>query len=133
MNSLKVQLAVVKPDDSKFGIVIGQIKIDADVSKKPLAELFYSNDGTIRFGVSQIPDVSSLKMHEVGNVAVGVEFEYELKYQGGKLSVKIGDDEQRFVSTGKIDSPMSYLKAGNYNQGDSPSEMRFYKIDVRHE
>ncbi|KAF2031037.1 alginate lyase 2 [Setomelanomma holmii] len=131
-NSLTVQLAVTKPDDSKYGTVIGQVKIDGDVSTKPLAELFYAQDGTVRIGVSQIPDVSSLKMTEVGHVSVGQTFEYVLKYEGGKLSVKIAGGEEQIMSTGDIDSPKSYFKVGNYNQGDSPSEVRIYKIDVQH-
>lgn len=131
-NSLKVTLAVKKPDDSKYGTVIGQVKVDDDVSKKPLAELFYAQDGAIRIGVSQIPDVSSLKMSDAGHVAVGKKFSYELKYQGCKLSIKIDGGNEKVMSTGSIDCPKSYFKAGNYNQGDSPSEVRFYSIGVQH-
>tara|TARA_R110002003_G_scaffold104_31_gene8472 strand:- start:6072 stop:6893 length:822 start_codon:yes stop_codon:yes gene_type:complete len=131
-NRLTVQLLVPKPDDSKYGTVIGQVKIDGNISTKPLAELFYAKDGTLRIGVSQIPDVSSLKMTEIGHVDVGETFEYELKYEGGKFSVRIADGEEQVMSTGDIDSPKSYFKVGNYNQGDSPSEVRIYKIDVQH-
>ncbi|OAL01304.1 alginate lyase 2 [Phaeosphaeriaceae sp. SRC1lsM3a] len=131
-NRLSAQLQVTKPDDSKYGTVVGQVKIDGSISTKPLAELFYDQDGTIRIGVSQIPDVSSLKMTEVGHVNVGEKFTYELKYEGCKFSVKIGDGEEQVMSTGDVDCPKSYFKAGNYNQGDSPSEVRFYKIDVQH-
>ncbi|KAH8725529.1 alginate lyase 2 [Phaeosphaeriaceae sp. PMI808] len=132
VNSLKVKLAVPKPDDSKYGTVVGQIKIDDSVSKKPLAELFYAKDGTLTIGVSQIFDVSSLKMTEVGHVDVGKAFEYELKYQGGKLSVTIQNGKEQVLGTGNLNSPKSYFKVGNYNQGESPSEVRFYKINVNH-
>jgi hypothetical protein len=132
INSLKVELAVVKADNSKYGTVIGQVKVDGDVSTKPLAEVFYARDGTIRIGVSQVPNVSSLKMGEVGHVAVGTRFGYELKYQSGRLSIRIGGGREQFLDTGKIRSPKSYFKVGNYNQGDSTSEVRFYEIDVRH-
>ncbi|KAH7410174.1 polysaccharide lyase family 7 protein [Phaeosphaeria sp. MPI-PUGE-AT-0046c] len=131
-NKLSAQLEVTKPDGSKYGTVVGQVKIDNSVSTKPLAELFYAQDGTIRIGVSQIPDVSSLKMTEVGHVAVGERFTYELKYEECKFSVKIGDGAEQVMSTGDVNCPKSYFKAGNYNQGDSPSEVRFYKIDVQH-
>ena len=94
-NSLKVKVSVPKPDDSKYGTVIGQIKIDDNVSKKPLAELFYNREGKLTVGVSQIPDVSSLKMTEVGHIAVGKTFEYQLKYEGGKFSVQIDDKEKK--------------------------------------
>jgi hypothetical protein len=132
INSMKVNLAVKKPDDSNYGTVIGQVKIDDDVSTKPLAELFYDQSGTIRIGVSQIPGVSSLKMTEVGHIAVGQTFNYELKYSNGLLSVTIGGGKEQVMDTGKINSPKSYFKVGNYNQGDSPSEVWFYSIDIHH-
>jgi hypothetical protein len=132
INSMKVELAVVKADNSKYGTVIGQVKIDGDVSTKPLAEVFYARDGTIRIGVSQVPNVSSLKMSEVGSIAVGTRFVYEMKYQSGRLSIKIGGGREQVLDTGKVRSPKSYFKVGNYNQGDSASEVRFYRIDVRH-
>jgi hypothetical protein len=131
-NSLKVQLAVKKPDDGKYGTVVGQIKIDETVSNKPLAELFYAQDGTLRIGVSQIPDKSSLKMTEVGHVTVGAKFDYVLKYEACKLSVKIGSGNEQVLGTGEINCPKSYFKVGNYNQGDSASEVHFYKISVQH-
>ncbi|KAF2822765.1 hypothetical protein CC86DRAFT_396378 [Ophiobolus disseminans] len=113
INRLKVQLAVTEPDDSKSGTVIGQVKVDDEVSKKPVAELFYSNDVMLKLGVSQIPD-------------------YELKYQVGKLSIKIGASKEQIMDTGQISSPKSYFKVGNYNQGNSPSEVRFYRMEVQH-
>lgn len=130
-NGMKVRMAVKKPDNSNYGTVIGQVKIDGDVSTKPLAELFYDQSGTIRIGVSQVPDVSSLKITEVGRVAVGQTFDYELQYNNGKLSVTVNGRES-VMDTGKINSPKSYFKVGNYNQGDSPSEVWVYSIDVQH-
>lgn len=121
-----------KPDGSKFGTVVGQVKVDDSISKKPVAELFYNRAGTLTIGVSQIPDVSSLKMTEVGQVEVGKTFEYELRYEEGKLSVRIDDGEKQVMSTGRLDSPKSYFKVGNYNQGDDPSEVMFSDIQVKH-
>jgi len=132
INRLVVQLAVTKPDDSQYGTVIGQIKVDDAISKKPVVELFYAQDGTIRLGVSQTPGVSSLKWMTVGHVAVGAKFEYELRYDYGRLSLRIGDSEERVIGTGKVGDPRCYFKVGNYNQGESASEVRFYKIDVHH-
>ncbi|KAJ8117889.1 hypothetical protein OPT61_g1013 [Boeremia exigua] len=130
VNLLKARLSVPKPDDSKYGTVVGQVKVDDSVSKKPVAELFYNRAGTLTIGVSQIPDVSSLKMTEIGNVAVGATFQYELRYEGGKLSVRIDDGEQKIMSTGKLNSPKSYFKVGNYNQGKEPSEVVFHDIEI---
>lgn len=132
VNRLRAKLSVPKPDDSKYGTVIGQVKVDDSVSKKPLAELFYNQTGVLTIGVSQIPDVSSLKMTEIGRVEVGETFEYVLKYEGGQLSVQIDDKKKSTLSTGEIDSPKSYFKVGNYNQGNNPSEVVFYDIEVKH-
>lgn len=132
VNSLAVKLSVPKPDGSQYGTVIGQVKVDDSVSKKPVAELFYSKAGILTIGVSQIPDVSSLKMTEVGHVEVGKEFEYVLRYEGGKLSVQIDGAEKRTLSTRKLQDPESYFKVGNYNQGDDASEVVFYSIEIKH-
>jgi|SRR5690242_17508450 len=132
INRLKAKLSVPKPDNSKYGTVVGQVKVDDSLSKKPVAELFYNRAGTLTIGVSQIPDVSSLKMTEVGHVDVGDTFEYELSYEGGKLSVQIDGGEKKKMSTGQLNSPKSYFKVGNYNQGSEPSEVVFYDIEVVH-
>lgn len=132
VNRLKVRLAVSKADDSKYGTVIGQVKVDDSVSKKPVAELFYNKSGTLTMGVSQIPDVSSLKMTEIGQIDVGKTFGYEIRYEENKLSISIDGDEFKTLSTGKLTGPKSYFKVGNYNQGDSPSEVEFHEIDIAH-
>ena len=132
LNRLKVSLSVKKADDSKYGTVIGQVKVDDSVSKKPVAELFINKSGTLTIGVSQIPNQSSLKMTEIGSVKIGEKFEYELRYEKGELSVGINGGEMRKMSTGELKSPPSYFKAGNYNQGDSPSEVEFFSIEVQH-
>ncbi|KAF1949314.1 alginate lyase 2 [Byssothecium circinans] len=131
-NRLKASLTVKVADDSKYGTVIGQVKVDDKVSKKPLTELFINKSGTITAGVSQIPDVSSLKMTEIGKVKIGEKFSYELRYEKGVLSVVINDDAAKTLGTGSIKSPPCYFKAGNYNQGNSPSEVEFYSIDIQH-
>lgn len=131
-NHLKAKLSVPKPDDSKYGTVVGQVKVDDSISKKPVAELFYNREGTLTIGVSQIPDVSSLKMTEIGRVNVGDTFEYELAYEGGKLTIQINGGEKKTMSTGKLDSPKSYFKVGNYNQGSERSEVVFYDIEIAH-
>jgi len=132
VNRLKASLTVKIADDSKYGTVIGQVKVDDSVSKKPVAELFINKSGTLTIGVSQIPNVSSLKMTEIGSVTIGEKFEYELRYEKGELRVGINGGEMRTMPTGKLESPPSYFKAGNYNQGDSPSEVEFFSIEVQH-
>lgn len=133
VNVLQVKLSVPKPDDSKYGTVIGQVKVDDDVSKKPVAELFYNRAGDLTIGVSQIPDVSSLKMTVVGHVGVGDTFQYQLSYEGGKLGVRIDGGEKQLMGTGELKSPKSYFKVGNYNQGNEPSEVVLHDVQIKHE
>ncbi|OSS49100.1 hypothetical protein B5807_05333 [Epicoccum nigrum] len=133
VNVLKVTLSVPTPDDSKYGTVIGQVKVDDDISKKPVAELFYNRSGNLTIGVSQIPDVSSLKMTVVGHVEVGNTFQYQLSYESGKLGVQIDGGEKKIMGTGELKSPRSYFKVGNYNQGHEPSEVVLNDVQIKHQ
>ncbi|KAF2445818.1 polysaccharide lyase family 7 protein [Karstenula rhodostoma CBS 690.94] len=132
VNRLRATLKVVKADDSAHGTVVGQIHVDDAVSKKPVCELFVNAKGEVSMGVEQVPDESSLKFTKVGKVAIGEKFEYEIRYEKGKLSVGIDGGEMKVLGTGGLKSPKSYFKAGNYNQGQSASEVHFYSIDVQH-
>ncbi|KAH7119018.1 hypothetical protein B0J11DRAFT_535845 [Dendryphion nanum] len=129
---MSVQVAVRQPDDSKYGTVIGQIKIDDAVSKKPLAELFYNRSGVLTMGVSQIRDVSSLKMTEVGKVDVGTRFGFEMGFEKGVLWVRIAEGKRIELGTGNVGAPKSYFKVGNYNQGDTESVVEIFAIEVLH-
>lgn len=131
-NRLKVSLAIRQADDSKYGTVIGQVKVDDTVSQKPVSELFVNKNGIFSLGVSQIPNQSTLKMTEVGKVTIGQRFTYELRYENGILSIVVNDEAPKALATKKLDAPLSYFKVGNYNQGDSPSEVEFYSIGIQH-
>lgn len=132
VNRLKASLKVVKADDSKHGTVVGQIHVDDKVSKKPVCELFVNKKGEVTMGVEQIPDESSLKYFPVGKVKIGQKFSYEIRYEKGKLSVSLNGGKQQKLNTGGLKSPLSYFKAGNYNQGKTPSEVHFYSVDIQH-
>jgi len=69
-------------------------------------------------------------MTEVGEV--GRRFGYNLRYEGGNLTVRIDDDEKKIMSTGQLNSPMSYFEVGNYNEGNGLSEVVFNDIVVEH-
>lgn len=131
-NRLRASLKVVKADNSAHGTVVGQIHVDDSVSTKPVCELFVNRKGEVTMGVEQIPDESSLKYTKVGKVTIGQKFEYEIRYEKGKLSVAIDGAGFKTLDTGSLNSPKSYFKAGNYNQGSEPSEVHFYSIDVQH-
>ncbi|KAF1973304.1 alginate lyase 2, partial [Bimuria novae-zelandiae CBS 107.79] len=132
VNRLRASLKVVKADDSPHGTVVGQIHVDEEVSKKPVCELFVDQKGVVTMGVEQIPDEASLKYTKVGKVKIGEKWDYEIRYEKGALSVSINGGAMKKLSTGQLTGPASYFKAGNYNQGDSESEVHFYIIDIQH-
>ncbi|QSZ33668.1 hypothetical protein DSL72_005236 [Monilinia vaccinii-corymbosi] len=132
-NKLRATLQVVTADDSTHGTVIGQIHIDDSVSAKPVCELFYSSKGVISMGVEQTREGGDEIVTQVGTVAVGSKFLYVIAYEGGRLSVSINGGTARVLDTYQLNNPKSYFKAGNYNQGNSKSEVHFFAIDVQHE
>jgi hypothetical protein len=129
VSSLRVELAVLWLDDSKYGMVIGQAKVGDSLSKKPVAELFYNRARIFTVGVSQIPDVGSLKMTEVGQIEVGKR---DTTWSTKAAICPVDDEKKKVMSTGQLNSSMSYFKVGNYNQGNELSEVVFYDIAVQH-
>ncbi|KAH6626691.1 polysaccharide lyase family 7 protein [Chaetomium sp. MPI-SDFR-AT-0129] len=116
----------------KSGTVVGQIHIDDSVSTKPVAELYYAANGDLSMGVEQTRDGGNQIVKKVGNVPVGTEFTYEIRYEGGKLSVLINGGSEQVLDTYQLDSPASYFKAGNYLQGTTASNIHFFEITVKH-
>lgn len=131
-NRLAVTLAVEQPDDSNYGTVIGQIHIDDQISSKPVCELYYNSNGDLHMGVEQTRSGGDEVITYVGNVAVGTQFSYEIAYENGQLSVAINGGDAQSLSTYSLDSPNSYFKAGNYNQGSSASDVHFFAINISH-
>lgn len=83
-------------------------------------------------GVEQTREEGDEIVTEVGSVAVGSKFSYVIAYEGGKLSVSINGGTAKVLNTYELKNPKSYFKAGNYNQGNSKSEVHFFAIDVQH-
>jgi hypothetical protein len=125
-------LMVVKADDSATGTCIGQIHIEESVSVRPVAELYYNSRGDITFGVEQTRKGGNEKNSPVGNVPVGTKFTYTIAYEGNVLSVSLNGGAKKTFSTASLDAPPSYFKAGNYNQGNSASEIHFFDVKVEH-
>jgi hypothetical protein len=69
---------------------------------------------------------------DLGNIPVGQRFSYEIRFEGGQLSVSINNGGFRNLDQNELDNPNSYFKAGNYNQGSSYSEVVFHSIVVSH-
>ena len=82
-------------------------------------------------GVEQTRSGGDSVFTVVGNVAVGSTFTYEIVYESNQLSVAINGDSKT-LDTFDLDAPPSYFKAGNYNQGDSASDVHFFSITVEH-
>lgn len=129
-NRLSVSMTVVEADDGTHGTAIGQVF--ASEESKPLAEMYYRQDGRIVVGVKPNAQDGQI-ISEVGNVPVGTEFDYEMEYSYGTLSVTI-DGDRTELDTFEWDSPLSYFKAGNYNQAKSEasSEVHITAIEVVH-
>ncbi|KAI9752119.1 MAG: hypothetical protein M4579_005757 [Chaenotheca gracillima] len=131
-NQLSATLSVPTPDDSGHGTVIGQIHMDDSVSTKPVAELYYNTNGDLAMGVEQTRSGGNEKFTTVGNVPRGTKFSYKIVYQNNVLSVSINGGSAKTLSTYSLNAPKSYFKAGNYNQGDSASDVHFFAISLSH-
>ncbi|GIJ86631.1 hypothetical protein Asppvi_005523 [Aspergillus pseudoviridinutans] len=112
-------------------VVVGQIHIDDSISTKPVCELYYSSTGDLTMGVQQCRTCSQ-KTFTVGHVPVGQRFTYEIRYEGGILSVSLNGQAFQKLDTFQLNNPDSYFKAGNYNQGNGPTEVHFFAIRVTH-
>jgi len=121
-------------------VCIGQIHIDDKISKKPVAELYYSSGGELSFGVSKNKDGGQGTAKPLTKVPVGTKFSYTIGYEagaGGKDVLYVVINGKRFPDgtagfPNEIGGPSSYFKAGNYNQGDTPSEVQFFGIKTEH-
>jgi hypothetical protein len=131
VNRLFGRLSVSSTGDGT-GTVIGQIHIDDTISSKPVAELYYSADGALTMGVGQTRAGGNQIRTPCGNVPVGQEFTYEIRYESNVLSVVINGGAPQVFSTYQLGAPRSYFKAGNYLQGSTPSNVHFLEIRVQH-
>jgi hypothetical protein len=112
--------------------VIGQIHIDDSISSKPVAELYYDAGGNLQMGVEQTRAGGNQVKFQVGYVAVGQTFTYEIRYESNVLSVSINGGQTQILPTYSLNAPRSYFKAGNYNQGQTASNVHFFDIQVSH-
>ncbi|KID93815.1 alginate lyase, partial [Metarhizium majus ARSEF 297] len=127
-NRLVGELKVTQNDGE---ICIGQIHIKDAISTKPVAELYYNARGDLAMGVNTCRTCGQ-KRTPIGNVPQGQRLSYEIRYEGNRLSVSINGGAFKMLSTHDLDAPRSYFKAGNYNQGEGPTTVQFYKIQTSH-
>ena len=132
INRLSATLAVPQADDSNHGTIVGQIHMDSSVSEYPVAKLYYKSNGDLTIGVHKSRAGGTEFYTSIGNIPVGKTFSYDIRYEKSILTVGIIGGAPKTVSLGNLDPPLSYFKAGNYNQGDPPSEVHFFAISVQH-
>jgi len=128
-------LYVTKTDPTQYGTVIGQIHMDASVSTKPVIELYCDQYGDITAGVEQTRAGGDEVFTYLTNVPLGTTFTYEIKYENNTLVVNINGNWYT-LSTYSLDAPLSYFKAGNYNQStdsqSGPSDVHFLSLSIVH-
>lgn len=129
-NTLDVTMTVITADDGNHGTAIGQVF--ASAASKPLAEMYYSQQGNIVVGVKRSPDDNQV-ITKLGSVQVGQQFDYRLSYSNNVLSISI-NGKSTTLDTFEWQSPDCYFKTGNYNQGQSgdSSEVHIARISVNH-
>jgi len=134
-NRLYATLAVTKADPTSYGTVVGQIHMDSSVSTKPVCELYYNQNGDINIGVEQTRSGDDEKFTYLTNVPLGATFSYELKYESNTLVANINGNWYT-LSTYSLDAPLSYFKAGNYNQStdsqSGASDVHFLSLSIVH-
>lgn len=112
-------------------MAIGQIKIDDSVSTKPVAELYYNKDGKLNMGVQECRTCGQKRTY-IDTIPKGQRFNYEIRYENNVLSVSINKKAFKELSTYDLNGPKSYFKMGNYNQGDTPTDIHVFEIKVSH-
>ncbi|KAH8812653.1 family 7 polysaccharide lyase, partial [Xylogone sp. PMI_703] len=131
-NRMRVTLAVIQPDESQRGTVIGQVHIDDSISSKPVCELYYNSNGAIVMGVEQTRAGGDSEFFVISTIPLEKTFIYEIRYENNELSVSVNDGDPIALPTFNLNAPLSYFKVGNYNQGNSASEIHFFDIQISH-
>lgn len=111
---------------------IGQVFQANSGYSKPIAELYYYDNGELHLGIARSEaGGGGQDLPLVGTVARGTRFSYDIHYEAKQLSISInGGDFQPM--TLHFDSPGAYFKAGNYNQGDDAADVHFFALTTEH-
>ncbi|WP_037575030.1 polysaccharide lyase family 7 protein [Phaeacidiphilus oryzae] len=133
-SELKATLRVVSVTDH---VCVGQIHLGSGgTSTKPLAELYFHNDGSIVLGTEDSPSGGQTD-HPVGNVPVGKTWSYTLGVSGGEIDLTVNGTTTHYAIPSSFDAYRQYFKAGSYNQSSSSSttngaRVAFYGLSVSH-
>ena len=157
VNRLRATVRVMAADNGNRGTIIGQIHVNTDDVSAPAAKLYYSESGMLTFDVKTSIDDGEDMYTELGVIPLGEKFTYEIRYENDELSVSINDGEFQKFDTYDLNAPpcdfkvsrppspplsqtalvasgptLMCLQVGNYNQGDTPSSVRFYALEISH-
>jgi hypothetical protein len=132
INRLTATVRAAEVDNGSHGTIIGQIHIDGDFSNYPVAKLYYASSGDLNLGVEESVTTGGTAYNYIGNIPLNTTFTYEIRYEQAQLSVSINGGPQQFFNASSLNTPPSYFKAGNYNQGTTPSEIHFYSVAIQH-
>ena len=119
-------------------VCVGQIHLGSGGSTKPLLELFYYTNGTIKIGIEQTPAGGNEVLYTVGSVPLGSKWSYVIGLSGSTISLVInGGATQTWTASSTFNGYGMYFKAGDYDQtsGSSSSvgaKVGFYALSISH-
>lgn len=144
-NVLTATLAVTLVPDH---VCIGQIHIGSALqsglaaSTKPLLELFYYANGTLRVAIESDPVSGTEAQTTVGTVPLGAMVAYTIGLTGdgtggGTLSITVNGAESTFPMPSGFVGYGEYFKAGDYDQSSGTdatvgATVKFYSLRIAH-
>jgi len=134
-NTLSATLKVTRVPDH---VCVGQIHLGSGGSTKPLLELFYYADGTLKMGIEQTPAGGNEVLYTVGSVPLGTQFSYVIGLSGSTISLKLnGGAARTWTASSTFNGYGMYFKAGDYDQSSGSSSsvgarVGFYALSIHH-
>jgi hypothetical protein len=136
-NILAAQAQVTEVPDH---VCIGQIFQAPPYPSKPLLELMYYSNGTIKVMIEATNQGGDGVFHTLESVTPGSKFTYALSLTGTTITITINGTDHQFTLPSSFVGESFYFKAGDYDQtatsgtpGTEPGTVvKFYALDVTH-
>jgi hypothetical protein len=136
-HTLSATLKVTKVPDH---VAVGQIHLGTGTpaSTKPLLELYYYSDGTIKIGIEATPAGGDEPQTPAGKVPLGTKWSYVIGLSGDTISLTIDAGKpQTFTMSSTFNNENMYFKAGAYDQSVGTSatvgaQVQFYALKIFH-
>jgi hypothetical protein len=137
-NTETVTLAVTEVPDH---VAIGQIFQAPPAPSKPLLELQYLKGGKLKVLLEDTNQGGSSTLHDVGTVADGSTFTYQLSLTDTTIAVTIDGASSTFTLPSSFVGESFYFKCGDYDQtavagtpGTTPGTVvKVYALEVVHQ